>query len=80
MPDLKKAELIEQRVYIPFRAFVSHGVSRASLNWWLVSYTANTAGTQAGANATVRLDLDNEPQPDVVLRIDEERGGEVQGG
>lgn len=27
-------------------------------------------------NATVRLDLDNEPQPDVLLRIDEEAGGQ----
>jgi Uma2 family endonuclease len=27
-------------------------------------------------NTTVRLDLDNEPQPDALLRIDEERGGQ----
>ena len=27
------------------------------------------------SHATVRLDLDNEPQPDMLLRIDEEAGG-----
>lgn len=38
-------------------------------------YAANTPGTQAGGNGTTRLDLDNVPQPDAVLRIVEECGG-----
>jgi hypothetical protein len=32
---------------------------------------------RAGDNATVRLDLKNEPQPDAVLLIDPDRGGRV---
>ncbi|NJS16702.1 MAG: Uma2 family endonuclease, partial [Nostocaceae cyanobacterium CSU_2_110] len=31
-----------------------------------------------GDNSTVRLDLDNEPQPDVVLFIDENLGGQAR--
>lgn len=31
-----------------------------------------------GDNATVRLDLDNEPQPDAVLLIDPQAGGQAQ--
>jgi Uma2 family endonuclease len=37
---------------------------------WLVLYTAQTPGVRVGDNATVRLDRDNEPQPDALLRID----------
>ena len=40
-----------------------------------MTYCASTRGVWADDNATVRLDLDNEPQPDALLRIDEEAGG-----
>ncbi len=71
MPHLKKAELIEGVVYVgsPLR-FESHGKPHSYINWWLVSYCLATPGVEAGDNATVRLDLDNEPQPDVLLRIE----------
>jgi Uma2 family endonuclease len=36
----------------------------------LLVYAASTPGVQGYDNATVRLDLDNEPQPDVLLCID----------
>jgi hypothetical protein len=32
-------------------------------------HTASTPGLEVSDNATVRLDLDNEPQPDLLLRI-----------
>ena len=38
-------------------------------------YRAYTPGVQVADNATVRLDSDNEPQPDVSLRIVDERVG-----
>ena len=44
----------------------------------LLVYTAFTPGVRGDDNATVRLDLDNEPQPDVLLRIEEEAGGRVR--
>ena len=70
MPHLKKAELIEGVVYLggPVRQR-EHGRPHAHLVGWLGTYEAATPGVEAGDNATVRLDLDNEPQPDTFLRI-----------
>lgn len=45
---------------------------------WLHNYMAATPGTDTGDNATVRLDLDNEPQPDAVLYIEPEYQGQVR--
>jgi Uma2 family endonuclease len=42
---------------------------------WLSVYKAATPGVRSGDNSTVRLDLDNEPQPDGLLRIAAECGG-----
>lgn len=71
MPHLKKAELIEGVVYVgsPLR-FESHGKPHFQIITWFGVYCAATPGVEAGDNATVRLDLDNEPQPDVLLRIE----------
>ena len=76
MPHLKKAELIEGVVYMPSPVhFKSHSEPHASLIGWLVGYRAATPGVRLGDNATVRLDLDNEVQPDVLLRLDSALGG-----
>ncbi|MBW4614759.1 MAG: Uma2 family endonuclease [Desmonostoc vinosum HA7617-LM4] len=79
MPHLKKAELIEGIVYVasPLR-FNSHGKPHGNLIVWLGTYKVSTPGVELGDNATVRLDLDNEPQPDVVLLIDENLGGQAR--
>lgn len=76
MPNLKKAELIEGVVYVasPLR-FEPHAEPHANLMGWLWSYKIVTPGVRLGDNATVRLDLDNEPQPDAVLLIDTACGG-----
>ena len=75
MPHLKKAELIEGIVYMasPLR-FESHAEPHANIIGWLALYKAATPGVRLGDNATVRLDIDNEPQPDALLRID--KGGQ----
>ncbi|NES20597.1 MAG: Uma2 family endonuclease [Symploca sp. SIO3E6] len=72
MPKLKKAELIEGIVYMasPLR-ITQHGNPHSSIIGWLMVYQAYTAGVQVGDNCTVRLDADNEPQPDALLRIEE---------
>ncbi len=44
----------------------------------LLVYAASTPGIRGCDNATVRLDLDNEPQPDVLLRLESEAGGRSQ--
>ena len=41
----------------------------------LLVYAASTPGVRGYDNATVRLDLDNEPQPDVLLCIEPDAGG-----
>jgi hypothetical protein len=79
MPDLKKAELIEGVVYVPSPTrFHRHGRPHVHLLAWLGLYEAGTPGVLAGGDATTRLDLDNEPQPDGLLMIDPARGGQAQ--
>jgi Uma2 family endonuclease len=72
-PEKFKAELIEGVVYVasPVRAF--HGTPHAALITWLGVYWTATPGVSVADNTTTRLDLDNEPQPDALLRI--EAGG-----
>jgi Uma2 family endonuclease len=72
MPKLKKAELIEGVVYLASPVRVKkHGQPHCDLITWLGTYRALTPGVMACDNTTVRLDADNEPQPDILLRIDE---------
>ncbi|MGB3403078.1 MAG: Uma2 family endonuclease [Microcoleaceae cyanobacterium] len=77
MPHLKKAELIEGIVYMasPLR-FESHAEPHANLMGWLWTYKIATPGVRLGDNPTVRLDFDNEPQPDAVLLIDSQFDGQ----
>ena len=76
-PDINKAELIDGVVYLPspVRA-ASHGAPSAAMAGWLYVYSAATPHVSVLDNATVRLDRDNEPQPDVLLRIDTAAGGQ----
>lgn len=76
----KKAELIEGIVYIMPAAlrFRSHGQPHGRITGWLFSYEAMTPGVALGVEPTVRLDLDNEPQPDAVLIIIPEVGGQTR--
>lgn len=76
----KKAELIEGIVYIMPAAlrFRSHGQPHGRILTWLGNYEAITPGVALGVEPTVRLDLDNEPQPDAVLIILPEAGGQTR--
>jgi hypothetical protein len=79
MPEVRKAELIEGVVFMssPLR-IRRHGRPSRHLSTWLGMYEAATPGVEGGDNSTVRLDLDNEPQPDAVLYIDPARGGQAR--
>ncbi|MBD2413445.1 hypothetical protein FACHB389_05125 [Nostoc calcicola FACHB-389] len=70
MPRHQKAELIEGVVYLasPLR-FESHAEPHSRTITWLGVYQASTPGVRLGIEPTVRLDSDNEPQPDGVLLI-----------
>ncbi len=76
---IPKAELIEGVVYVasPLR-FPQHAEPHSRLDTWLGTYVAFTPGTRSGIEPTVRLDLDNEPQPDIVLVVDESAGGQTR--
>lgn len=75
-PDIKKAELIEGVVYVasPIRA-EQHGDPHFDVIGWLALYRTMTPGVRGSDNATLRLDLENEPQPDALLRLDSSTGG-----
>lgn len=79
MPHVKKAELIEGVVYVasPLR-FNSHGKPHGNFMGWMWTYKIATPGVELGDNSTVRLDLDNEPQPDCVLLIEQSLGGQAR--
>ncbi|MDB9313546.1 Uma2 family endonuclease [Spirulina sp. CS-785/01] len=74
MPQVKKAELIEGVVYMGSPVRVTHGMPHGLLMGWLFNYRVATPNVMLADNTTVRLDGDNEPQPDALLRL--ERGGQ----
>ncbi len=76
MRHLKKAELIEGRVYMPSPVKPPHGRPHAKMTTWLGIYEAATPGVASSTNTTVRFDEDNEPQPDVLLAIEPSYGGQ----
>lgn len=69
MPERRKAELIEGIVYMPSPVHYSHGKPHAMVMTWLGTYCATTPGVEFADNVSVRLDADNEFQPDALLRI-----------
>lgn len=76
LPHVKKAELIEGIVYMPAPVPVWHGEAHADVGGWVMQYVSRTAGVEAGSSSSVWLDNDNEPQPDVLLRIEPGCGGQ----
>src|SRR3954463_10318706 len=78
MPDLKKAELIEGEVYVGSPArHRQHGKPHGQIMTWIGTYSASTPGVEFGDNSSIRLDLNNGPQPDAFLMIESGRGGQA---
>ncbi len=79
MPEVRKAELIEGIVYMPSPVRLRlHARPHSHMNTWLGTYEARTPGLILGDNSTVRMDLDNEPQPDVLLLVDPALRGQAR--
>jgi Uma2 family endonuclease len=77
-PKVKKAELIEGNVYMSSPVSYDHGAHDALIQGWLLAYVAKTPGTNCATNVTVRLDPENVPQPDALLRLLPECGGRTR--
>ena len=76
MPEKVKAELIEGVVYMASPVRITHHAKPHSrVMGWLFNYCVATKGVDFADNSTVRIDQDNQPQPDAVLFIKEEFGG-----
>jgi Uma2 family endonuclease len=79
MSNVKKAELVEGIVYMPSPVRIrKHSNPHGRIMTWLGVYEAATPSVMLGDNPTVRLDIDNEPQPDAMLRLEESVGGTSQ--
>lgn len=79
MPQVKKAELIEGIVHMPSPVRANqHGGPHAHLGTVVGFYEAETPSVRQFNNSSVRLDLENEPQPDLVLIIGPGKGGQAR--
>jgi Uma2 family endonuclease len=77
MPQVKKAELIEGMVHMPSPVRMKqHGKPYVMLSTLLGYYLTKTPGLEDyGGDSTVRLDEDNEPQPDLLVVLPPQFGG-----
>ena len=95
MPELKKAELIDGRVYIDSPdsyptvqgstmaspvSFEEHSAPHFDLIGWLALYRSATPGVRGGDNGTVCLAPKTMPQPDAMLLIRQSHGGQARIG
>ncbi len=77
-PEVKNAELLEGVVYLMSPVKVkNHGKPHAHIMMWLGVYVAETAGLQICDNASARLNYRNMPQPDALIYIQPELGGQA---
>lgn len=72
--EIKRAELIGGRVYMPSPVSGEHGKMDRRISAWLGAYQAATPGVD-GANNATSLMLEDAPQPDLSLLILPEYGG-----
>jgi hypothetical protein len=78
MPEVNKAQLIEGVVYMPSPVRHRHHSSpHFDLITWLGLYRMATPGIEGGDNGSLRLDMENEPQPDAYLIVLPSHGGKV---
>jgi Uma2 family endonuclease len=76
-PQGFKAELIGGIVYMPSPTSFRHGRPHARVIFWLGTYAESTPGTDYADNMTSILGEESEPQPDALLAILPEYGGQI---
>lgn len=79
MPEIKKAELVNGIVFMgsPVRTD-RHGEPDNLLQMWLGNFAIASPGIKAATNSTVRLGPDDVLQPDALLRILPDWGGQAK--
>ena len=75
LPDLKRAELIEDIVYAASPVSVEHGRFDIRAGALVVAYADATPGCEPGHGGTWLM-LTSAPQPDIMLRITDAYGGQ----
>jgi hypothetical protein len=76
-PEVKKAELIQGRVYMAIPVSTEHhGLPENILQGWVSLFSSATPGVEGVTNSTVCLGFKNVPQPDVFLQLRPEYGGQ----
>src|SRR2546430_2186203 len=79
MPHLKQAELLHGQVFLPSPSRIRRNARpRALMLAWLGFFELGTPGVKTAAHCSLRLDWNNEPQPDGVLLLDPSCGGQTQ--
>ncbi len=78
MPRGFNAELIQGTVIVPSPLRTNHGKYHALVLTWLGVYYAETPGVDLADNATVLLPPDGEHQPDALLIIKPDSGGQTR--
>jgi Uma2 family endonuclease len=78
MPPGTRAELIDGVVFMPSPVGRAHGRAHVPAIVWLSYYDENTPGMEVLDNATTILGWKSELQPDVLLRILPECGGQTR--
>ena len=77
MPPETRAELVGGIVYMPSPMRRDHGDSDHPVAAWLSRYEQYTPGVMGAGGSTVKLDPRGEPQPDHLLYILPECGGQM---
>jgi Uma2 family endonuclease len=77
MPAQTRAELVGGVVYMPSPMKADHGDKSRIVAFWLGHYQWKTPQVKGSDGATVMLDLHGEPQPDHLLRIPADLGGQT---
>ena len=76
MPDVRRAELIDGIVYMPSPVSIGHSNYELFLGNWLGFYALATPGCRPAMEGTWLMGEGQTPQPDVVLLILPEYGGQ----
>lgn len=79
-PDIQKAELIEGVVYVASPVSPRHGIPHSDISTWIGVYRSATPSVWVADNTSLRLDLDNDPQPDVCVWLDDRALEEIKDG